>query len=486
LELSISPERLTGRKELSTSLVPNDNNIIKILEKVIPQHYENAEEINYLYNYYKGNQNIYNRVKKVRPEINNKIVENHAYEIVEFKTGFTFGEPVQYVQRTRDKKDGSGEVIETTMVSDLNELMFVNDKASKDRELGEWMFIAGTAYRMALPNTSEEDDSPFIIDTLDPRSTFVVYSTGFNKQPVLGGIIYEVDSEDTIEQITRISLYSKNKYWEIDWGNLSGEKKIIKSESHVLGHVPIIEYPANPSRLGVFEPVMGLLDALNKVASNRLDGIEQFIQSVMKFVNCDIDEEEFKALSELGAIKISSTEGRQADVDILTSELDQQQTQTYVDYIYQTILTITGVPDRRASAGGNTGQALIVGQGWANAESRAIATELMFKRSETLFLKLILRILEDHDEYDVGDIRLSDIDVKFTRNKTDNLLVKTQGLQNMLEAGIHPRTAIEVSGLFSDPEQVFIDSLEYLERWKDVTREEVETHPNNKENPDIF
>lgn len=111
----------------------------------------------------------------------------------------------------------------------------------------------------------------------------------------------------------------------------------------------------------------------------------------------------------------------------------------------------------------------------------------MFKRSESRFLKLILRILEEDDVYNLDQIQLSDIDIKFTRNKTDNLLVKTQGLQNMLEAGIHPRTAIEVSGLFSDPEQVFVDSLEYLARWKDVEREEVETHPNNKSNPvDIY
>ena len=157
-----------------------------------------------------------------------------------------------------------------------------------------------------------------------------------------------------------------------------------------------------------------------------------------------------------------------------------------MDYIYQTVLTITGVPDRRASAGGNTGQALIVGQGWANAESRAVATELMFKRSESRFLKLILRLLEEDDVYNLDQIQLSDIDIKFTRNKTDNLLVKTQGLQNMLEAGIHPRTTIEVSGLFSDPEQVFVDSLEYLARWKDVEREEVETHPNNKSITWIF
>lgn len=32
------------------------------------------------------------------------------------------------------------------------------------------------------------------------------------------------------------------------------------------------------------------------------------------------------------------------------------------------------------------------------------------------------------------NLSLGDIEIKFTRNKTDNLLTKTQGLQNQLEA----------------------------------------------------
>ena len=64
------------------------------------------------------------------------------------------------------------------------------------------------------------------------------------------------------------------------------------------------------------------------------------------------------------------------------------------------------------------------------------------------------------------NLRLSEIDIKFTRNKTDSLLVKSQGLQNQLEAGIHPQIAIAHCGLYSDPEQVYLDSREYLEKWK--------------------
>ena len=74
----------------------------------------------------------------------------------------------------------------------------------------------------------------------------------------------------------------------------------------------------------------------------------------------------------------------------------------------------------------------------------------------------MLKILRD---LNLLDLRLSDIDIKFSRNKTDNLLVKTQGLQNMLEAGIHPQIAISHVGLFNDPEQTYLDSEEYLKKW---------------------
>ena len=63
------------------------------------------------------------------------------------------------------------------------------------------------------------------------------------------------------------------------------------------------------------------------------------------------------------------------------------------------------------------------------------------------------------------NLDISDIDIKFTRNKTDNLLTKTQGLQNQLEAGIHPRIAIANCGLYSDPHQVYVESTEYLSKW---------------------
>ena len=44
------------------------------------------------------------------------------------------------------------------------------------------------------------------------------------------------------------------------------------------------------------------------------------------------------------------------------------------------------------------------------------------------------------------------------------MLVKTQGLLNMKTFGIHPRVAIQTADLFSDPQQVYVDSKEYLDK----------------------
>ena len=89
-----------GREVIFSSIAEvTRENVVSILEDAMLIHARNSQDIQYLYRYYKGDQPILQRVKVVRPEINNKIVENHAYEIVSFKTGYVFGEPVQYVRR---------------------------------------------------------------------------------------------------------------------------------------------------------------------------------------------------------------------------------------------------------------------------------------------------------------------------------------------------------------------------------------------------
>jgi SPP1 family phage portal protein len=440
-----------GRRVITTDAAEiTDGNIIEELNRAFDTHSLNRGEIEYLWNYYRGKQPILQRVKTVRPEICNKIVENRANEIVSFKVGYLCGEPIQYVGRNGDESVSQA-------ITELNEMMFSENKATQDKEVVEWQMICGTAYRLVLPDaTGEEDDAPFEMFTLDPRDTFVVKSSEVGNKPMFA-VKYRVDSNSN----RSCSVYSANWYWRI-----VGDT-IVESKAHALGMIPIFEYPANNARLGAFEIVLPMLDAINNVASNRLDGVEQFIQSFIKFVNCDIDEEQFKALKELGAIKVKSVDGSVADVSIVTQELNQMQTQTLVDYLYQTVLTICGMPNRNGgSSTSDTGAAVIMRDGWSLAESRAKDSELMFKQSEHEVLKLILRIIRDTEGLsdDIYKLRLKNVSLQFTRRNYENVQSKSQVLVSMLQQNkIHPRLAFQHSGLFTDPESAYQLSKEYAE-----------------------
>jgi len=444
-------QTLYGRRVIYTDcdeITPK--NVVSVLEKALSTHGTNRGEIQYLYDYYKGKQPIRNRTKEIRPEINNKIVVNRANEIVSFKVSYLMGEPVQYVSRSKD------DISEN--LNRLNEYVFAEDKAAKDTELAKWFTICGTAYRMVLPDKNkEEDESPFEIYTLDPRYSFVVYHSGLGNKPMMG--VKTVLLEDNTELH---SIYTKYWYFEVKDGI------VVKKEKHSLGTIPIIEYPANPERLGAFEIVIGLLDAINETASNRLDGVEQFIQALLILKGVDIDSEEFKTLKENGGLKIPL----EGDAYYLIQELNQTQTQTLVDDMYDTVLTICGMPNRNGgSSTSDTGSAVIMRDGWTNAESRAKDTETMFKMSEKQFLRIAIQFANTLRNM---DLKLSAIDIRFTRRNYGNIQVKSQVLTTMLNNDkIHPRLAFAHSGLFVDPELAYSQSVEYAEEKKKEAEKEL-------------
>lgn len=439
----------SGRRVIMSCVdAVDESNVLDVLREVLHMHNTNRAEIDYLWRYYRGEQPIRFREKEVRPEICNRIVENRANEIVSFKVGYLCGEPIQYVSRSSEEK-----VVE--QINRLNEMMFSEDKDAKDQELVEWQMICGTAFRMVLPDSSDDlDEAPFEIYTLDPRDTFVVYSEEIGSKPLMA-----VKIGRNKDRQVRYSIYTDKMYFIIE------DMRILESKPHSLGVIPIFEYPANNARLGAFEIVLPLLDAINNVVSNRLDGVEQFIQAFIKFVNCDISKDEYKEFLELGAIKVKSVDGQKADVDMVTTELNQEHTQTLKEDLYNAVLTICGMPNRNGgSSTSDTGTAVLLRDGWSLAEARAKDSEHMFKKSEKKMLKLVLRICRDCADF---DLRLGDIAMKFTRRNYEAIQSKSQVLVSMLQQPkIHPRLAFLHSGLFTDAESAYAMSKEYYEEWE--------------------
>lgn len=462
-----------GRKKIFTDVTEiTRDNVLEVLRKALITHWSNKADMEYLYAYYKGRQPVLNREKEVRPEIKNMVVENRANEIVSFKVGYLMGEPIQYVSRSDNKSVAD-------KITTLNGYCLSEDKAAKDKELADWFHICGTAYRMVLPDSvfeRESDEAPFEIYTLDPRFAFVVYANSIGEPPVMG-VKYIQRSDGAVIY----SIYTKDRYFEVE-----NQSMIVREEAQSLG-IPIIEYPANNARLGAFEIVLPLLDAINTVDSNRLDGVEQFVQALMLFHNVDIFGDDFAKLRDEGAIKFKDIDPQyKAEIKYLTSELNQSQTQTLVDHLYNTVLTICGMPNRNGGTStSDTGSAVIMRDGWSAAEARAKDSELMFKLSEKEFLKLVLRICSDLSDL---ELKLSDVEIRFTRRNYENISQKATVLTTMLSnPKIAPILAFTHCGMFSDPQLAYRMSMDYAEEQEkkaaELATKPKEVNPDGEGNP---
>ena len=443
--------QMFGRTQIYTDVATiTANNVAEVLENALKVHSQNRSDIEYLWDYYRGKTPILNKVKEVRESINHKINVNRANEIVTFKKGYGFGEPIQYIRRGIDDE-------QSDEVQKLNEYMFLSGKHAKDSELAEWLYVCGLGMRMVLPGDEEE---PLRVYTLDPRDCFVVRYNGLGEPVVMGVKTIVKENGDEVH-----SVYTKDAYYEVIIG------KVVKIEPHALEDVPIHEYPANKARLGCFEIVLPLLDAINELESNRMDDIVQFVNSFLALLGGTIDNDTYEKLEAFKMLCLP--EG--VDAKYLSTPLQQADIQIQADSLYEYVLTICGVPNRNGgSSTSDTGAATIFRDGWQMAESHMKSVEVEFKESEKRFLKMALRILKDM----VGlDLLLKNVEIKFSRRNYDNLQTKSQVLTTMLNnPKIHPELAYTHCGLFLDPESAYLQSKEWWEESERKDQEEMDRY----------
>ena len=422
-----------------------DANIVEELQSAVNYHNVNVEAIKYLDRYYRGDQPILYRSKKVRPEINNKIVENHALEIVDSKVADLYGEPIQYVLADSENET------KAKQMDLLNKYMKSEDKAALDIERGRWASICGTSYYFIGKENkmpAQFDEAPFYISCENPTKTFVVYYSDDNT-PAFSVQIRKNDDGYLY------NVFTATRFYRIQNG------KILLAENNGNDMIPVIEYPNNERRLSDIEITIELTDAINNMQSDRLNAIDQFVQSFMLFTNCKIDAETFKKLRLEGVLSIKDTaDNRRADAKMMTSELSQEGTQTSKDDLYNSLLTIQGMPSRQEASGGDTGQAVALRNGYYAEEKRAELRIPIFQRSERMMLRVILNKLRVKEGF---QLTISDIDIRPNRSKLENMMVKAQVLQILHQIGVDDASALKTINLFSDVQDVIMKSKDRME-----------------------
>ena len=473
----------TGEKEITR------DNVIDVLQKAMTVHLKNRAEIIFLKNYEKGIQPILNRTKINNADINNKVIVNIASSITTFKEAEFAGEPIQYVSRRGNKdmrkSSGNEELSEeaaelakdiTEKVATINDMMLSEGKQAIDLEMAHDMFTCGTSFRLTYTDKLEDqhddflDEAPFEICNPDVENTFIVKFNNAKKKPAMGvTYVYKDPPNKNVEY----TAYTPNVTYTIEGASDGTGLTITDEKVHNFGRISLIEYPCNPDRIGAFEYVLTLLDSINLTFSNQLDGVEQFIQALMVFDGVDIDREQLLKLKDLGAIQLPATPNSNGGKKLyyLNEQLDQSQTNSLVNAMKQIVYEIVGMPSQGSANTGDSSNngAVILRNGWWHAEARALQTQAMWKRAETEFLKVVLKICAQSGK--LTDLKISDLEPRFWRQSYEDLLVKTQSFSTLRQAGQPAIQAFKFSHLSKDPEADAIVYDEYQQRLAEELKE---------------
>lgn len=477
----------TEKQLLSGSKEEKEAKVLDILQNSISLHMMNRGDIIYLSNYLYGDQDIKNKVKLTRIDINNKGVENWAWAFQDWKKAFLLGKPIQYAPLD----DKASE--EITL---LNNYVNYENKDQLDEDIYEDIFAVGRGYRYVNASPiNEDDEAPIEILNFDVKDTEIVYSSSAQHEQLL---TFVETSKKYIEQdvdpntgekkyieknYNEYNVYTRDTFYLID-DKLGEENLQIIEERPIIpqGH-RVTEYYFNRKRMGMLEICKDIFDDINYVENLDKDDIESFVNSIMVFTNAEVDKKAIEAIKEFGAVSIKSTEQKKASVELLQSRLKSLDTQVYYLRKLSALHSILSVPQATSNgdlSNAETGKGFLTGQGFTSASVRIENEEKAFKKCDRESLKMILKICKSLDGSGIKDLKVSNIDIKFSRDLSDNLLTKTQALINLAQAQIPPEIRNTVVGLFNDPISVTRLQQAYIEEQNKINQKLADMQKQNQ------
>lgn len=480
-----------GRIKITTDMllngnIENDKLIIpKIIENSLPQHERNvsAYRTNEMW-YFNDTDKILSKTKYIRPEIDNKFTFAKAKSVVEMNNGYCFGEPFKYVTN-------EAEINKQEQMTAFNKCLKLAQSHQHTRTCAENAAKFGISYKLALRPTKKELDKGMffrIISDIDNFNTFKVYTNTIDKQEILGVTYYDrsiIDENgiETDKSETVFNCWTKYHQWTFVKDN-KGQYSvrqfpvIIRNNLVMLDAfplnvslegvsretlIPLQEFERTGDRIGDFELSIKLMDAINLLASCRLDSVQQSTDFIIKLRDIDLGEFDEKTgenpvLNRIQRymqnhfLAVESRDGAdvQPDIDVLDIPLNQSQVQELQDFLCEMLQEELQQPTRNSGSGQDTGVAVENRNGFRQFENLATKISEYMISGEMLFIEKLLEIGKSYDNCPFKDLDIGDIEIRSMRNKSENKTTAVNNFREMVNAGVNRHTAYAESGLVAD------------------------------------
>lgn len=463
-----------GRIKIFTDLIPTGNIeedkviIPKIIEMTMPRHQMNVADMQRLKNYYYNKTDIVNKTKVQQSSINNKIGIDYASVVVTTINAYCFANPLTISSRNPYKQEEIKALIDCLDDDSYNQktMHTVLDSG-----------ICGLGYKYVRPATADEEKRGMFFRTfseIDPMTTYCVYENSLEKEKVLAVRFYEKEVYNKeLKKITKQTEFdcwtkyhqwhfvkSGRTYYHTTFTSLIDGMPIEFDAYPILyNRIPIIEYERKQDRTSDFEQAIDLINAINALASYRVDLVEQKSDYILLLRDIDIWAD--GALSRvkeairdgiLAFKSVTDINAPQPEVKVLDIEVNQSQLQTLQDFLSNKLEEVTHIPNRDSrTSGSDTGIAVEGRNGYRSLENIAGLVTSCALESENEMFDVILAICKLNSNCPFNSLTTKDFTVKSNRNKVENMINSTQAYSTLRNSGMCDEEALRITNLSSDP-----------------------------------
>lgn len=352
----------------------------------------------------------------------NRIVSNYCFNIVQNYQGYITGIDISYLSQTN--------------IDAIQDILNYNDVRTEDNELLRNALIFGKSFEINYV----DEDAKQRFKVLDSRECIPVYSNDLNNDLLYVIRYYVADTINNSQDEYYIEVYGNEFIRKYKSSNAFATLSLLDEKPNIYKQVPITVFNLNSDEESIFDKVMTLQDAYNKLLSSEVDDFESFCDAYLVLKGCQADADDLVAMKQ-NRVLLMDTD---AEASYLTKSVSDTQIENMLKNINDTIHKISNSPDFTedtfmSQSGVAIKYKLI---GFENVASNIVAnmTKALQRRIE-----LICSILSLTD----GETKWRDIQIVFTRNLPQNITDTAQAI-NQLRGIVSDKTLISLLPFIKD------------------------------------
>ena len=378
----------------------------------------------------------------------NKVVVNYCYNIVQNYRGYLTGIDIAY---SSDKN-----------IDQVFEVLNYNDVKQEDSNYLQDALVYGCAYEIAYI----DEWGKHRFKTLDPKNVIPIYDDTLDQDLVYCIRFWSNKIADKDFYIVEVYSQSEIKTYKSDMGFQTFE--LVKEEPHYFGMVPITVFELNNDRVSIFDQIMTLQDAYNKLLSAEVDDFESFADAYLVLKGMmGTNPEDLADMKRNRALLLDND----AEASYLTKNISDTQIQNMLNNINDNIHKIANSPDFNSDKFmAQTGIAMRFKL--VQFENASSAIEAEMRKALQRRIELICAIGNIKGD----NLSFDDVKITFTRNLPTNL-TETAQVVNSLRGLVSDQTLLSLLPFVEDSQA----ELDRLNQQKQMNMDMYSFTPGNEE-----